>query len=141
VGQLVEAETGRHIWADKFDGRLADVFDLQDQVTASVVAAIEPSLRQAEIDRARRKPTERLDAYDCYLRALSHFYSLTREGIDQAIVLLDRAVAVDPHFALAKALAARCHAWRNPQGWASEPEEEKAIAGPAWSRGAPGERG
>jgi TolB-like protein len=78
TGQLVQGETGQHIWADKFDGELADVFDLQDQVTASVVGAIEPSLRQAEIERARRKPTERLDAYDCYLRALPHFYTLTR---------------------------------------------------------------
>jgi adenylate cyclase len=128
TGQLVQAETGQHIWADKFDGELADVFDLQDQVTASVVAAIEPSLRQAEIERARRKPTERLDAYDCYLRALPHFYALTREGVDEALVLLDRAIAIDPHFALAKALAARGYAWRNPHGWAAAPEEEKALA-------------
>jgi adenylate cyclase len=117
-----------HIWADRFDGELADVFELQDQVTASVVAAIEPSLRQAEIDRARRKPTERLDAYDFYLRALPHSYALTREGIDKAIELLDEALAIDPRFALAKALAARCYAWRNPQGWAAAPEEEKATA-------------
>jgi TolB-like protein len=127
-GQLVQAETGQHIWADKFDGELANVFDLQDQVTASVVAAIEPSLRQAEIERARRKPTERLDAYDCYLRALSHFYTLTREGIEEAIALLDRAVSIDPRFALAKALAARCYAWRNPHGWAPKQEDEKATA-------------
>ncbi|MFL5270040.1 MAG: adenylate/guanylate cyclase domain-containing protein [Stellaceae bacterium] len=128
TGQLIQSETAQHIWADRFDGEVADVFDLQDQITTSVVAAIEPSLRQAEIDRARRKPTERLDAYDCYLRALPHFYALTREGVDEAIVLLNRAIAIDPHFALAKALAARCYAWRNPQGWAAAPEEEKAIA-------------
>jgi len=128
TGQLIQAKTGQHIWANRFDGELADVFDLQDQVTASVVAAIEPSLRQAEIDRARRKPTERLDAYDWYLRALPHFYTLTREGMDEAIMLLDRAVAIDPHFALAKALLARCYGWRNPQGWAAAPEEEKATA-------------
>ena len=97
-------------------------------MTASVVAAVEPTLRQAEIDRARRKPTERLDAYDCYLRALPHFYTLTRAGIDEALVFLDRAAAIDPHFALAKALAARGYAWRNPQGWAAAPEEEKTIA-------------
>jgi adenylate cyclase len=128
TGQLIQAETGQHIWGDKFDGELADVFALQDQVTASVVAAIEPSLRQAEIDRARRKPTERLDAYDWYLRALPHFYTLTLDGVDEAIVLLGRAIAIDPHFALAKALAARCYGWRNPQGWAAVPEEEKATA-------------
>lgn len=128
TGQLIQGETAQHIWADRFDGEVADVFDLQDQITTNVVAAIEPSLRQAEIDRARRKPTERLDAYDCYLRALPHFYVLTREGVDAAIALLNRAIAIDPHFALAKALAARCYAWRNPQGWAAAPQEEKAIA-------------
>ena len=128
TGQLIRAETAQHMWADKFDGELADVFDLQDQMTASVVAAVEPTLRQAEIDRARRKPTERLDAYDCYLRALPHFYTLTRAGIDEALVLLDRAAAIDPYFALAKALAARGYAWRNPQGWAAAPKEEKTIA-------------
>jgi TolB-like protein/DNA-binding SARP family transcriptional activator/cytochrome c-type biogenesis protein CcmH/NrfG len=128
TGQLIQAEIGQHIWADKFDGELADVFELQDQITASVVAAVEPSLRQAEIERARRKPTERLDAYDYYLRALPHFYTLTRAGIDEALVLLDRAATIDPHFALAKALAARGYAWRNPQGWAAAPEQEKTIA-------------
>jgi adenylate cyclase len=128
TGQLIQGETGQHIWADRFDGELADVFNLQDQVTSSVVAAIEPSLRQAEIDRARRKPTDRLDAYDWYLRALPHFYALNRESLDRAIMLLDRAIAIDPHFALAKALKARCYAWRNPQGWATAPEEESATA-------------
>jgi TolB-like protein len=128
TGQLIQAETGMHIWADRFDGELADIFGLQDQVTASVVAAIEPSLRLAEIDRARRKPTERLDAYDWYLRALPQFYTLTREGVDEALVLLERAIAIDPRFALAKALAARSYAWRNPQGWAADPDEEKATA-------------
>ncbi|HEY9567374.1 MAG TPA: winged helix-turn-helix domain-containing protein, partial [Thalassobaculum sp.] len=79
TGQLIQAETGMHIWANRFDGGLADIFGLRDQVTASVVAAIEPSLRRAEIDRARRKPTEKLDAYDCYLRALPRLGTLTRE--------------------------------------------------------------
>jgi len=128
TGQLIQAETGMHIWANRFDGGLADIFGLRDQVTASVVAAIEPSLRRAEIERARRKPTEKLDAYDCYLRALPHFGTLTREGVGEAIALLDRAIAIDPHFALAKALAARCYAWRNPQGWADAPGDETATA-------------
>ena len=128
TGQLIEADTGLHVWADRFDGELADIFGLQDRVASSVVAAIEPSLRQAEIDRARRKPTGKLDAYDWYLRALPHFYTLTREGVDEAMLLLDRAIAIDPHFALAKALAARCYAWRNPQGWAAAPLDEKAAA-------------
>lgn len=128
TGQLIQAEAGTHIWADRFDGQASDVFDLQDKVVTSVVAAIEPSLRLAEIDRAYRKPTDKLDAYDWYLRALPHFYTLTRDGVDEAIALLDRAIAIDPRFALAKALAARCYAWRNPQGWATAPEEEKMLA-------------
>jgi adenylate cyclase len=128
TGQLIQAEAGQHIWADIFDGELADVFDLQDQVTSSLVAAIEPSLRQAEIERARDKPTERLDAYDYYLRALPHFYMLTRAGMENALALLAQAVAIDPNFALAKAFVGRCYAWRNPQGWAADPEEERATA-------------
>jgi adenylate cyclase len=128
TGQLVECETGKHIWADKFDGELLDVFDLQDRVTASVVAAIEPNVRHAEIERAGRKPTEKLDAYDCFLRALPPFYSLTREGVNAALALLERAMEIDPRFALAKALAARCYAWRNPQGWAADAPAEMAQA-------------
>ena len=67
TGQLIDASTGAHLWADRFDGGLEDIFDLQDQVTASVVGAIAPKLEQAEIERARRKPTENLDAYDYFL--------------------------------------------------------------------------
>jgi tetratricopeptide (TPR) repeat protein len=93
-----------------------------------VVAAIEPSLRQAEIDRARRKPTERLDAYDYYLRALPPFHARTVDGMTKAIELLEQAIAIDPDFALAKAFAARCYAWRNPQGWAPAPKEERDKA-------------
>jgi tetratricopeptide (TPR) repeat protein len=128
TGQFVECETGKHIWVDKFDGELLDVFDLQDRVTASVVAAIEPNVRHAEIERAGRKPTEKLDAYDCFLRALPSFYSLTREGVNAALGLLERAMEIDPRFALAKALAARCYAWRNPQGWACDAPAEIAKA-------------
>ena len=76
TGQLIDAATGAHLWADRFDGGLDDVFDLQDKVTASVVGAIEPTMRKAEIERARRKPVENLDAYDLYLRALSHLYAM-----------------------------------------------------------------
>ena len=82
-GQLIEAATGRHIWADRFDGDLADIFDLQDRITTSVVVAVEPSLRLAEIERAQRKPTDNLDAYDLYLQAfppstLTHGMDLRR---------------------------------------------------------------
>lgn len=128
TGQLIQAETGQHIWANHFDGELADIFELQDQVTSSLVAAVEPSLRQAEIERALGKPTGHLDAYDHYLRALPHFYTLTQDGMDRAIALLEQAIAIDPAFALAKAFVARCYAWRNPQGWAAAPDLETATA-------------
>jgi TolB-like protein/Flp pilus assembly protein TadD len=128
TGQLAETATGKHIWADKFDGELVDIFDLQDRVTKGVIAAMEPRLRHAEIERARRKSTDKLDAYDCYLRALPPFYSLTRAGVDEALKLLARAIEIDPRFALAKAQAARCYAWLNPQGWATDPEAERAKA-------------
>jgi TolB-like protein/Flp pilus assembly protein TadD len=126
--QLAETASGNHIWAGKFDEELANIFDLQDRVTKSVVAAMEPSLRHAEVERARRKPTDKLDAYDCYLRALPPFYSLTHEGVDEALKLLGRAIELDPRFGLAKAQAARCYAWRNAQGWAADPQAERAKA-------------
>ena len=79
TGQLIDTSTGAHLWADRFDGALEDIFDLQDQVTASVVDAIAPKLEQAEIERTRRKPTENLDAYDYYLRGLAAFHQWTKE--------------------------------------------------------------
>jgi hypothetical protein len=80
TGQLIDAQSGAHVWAERFDGTLADVFDLQDRLAEGVAGAIEPALRLAEIERARRKPTESLDAYDLYLRALPHAYAMTPEG-------------------------------------------------------------
>ena len=80
TGQLIDASTGAHLWADRFDGALKDIFELQDQVTASVVGAIAPKLEQAEIERAKRKPTENLDAYDHYLRGLVRIASMDQRG-------------------------------------------------------------
>jgi adenylate cyclase len=84
IGQLIEAETGRHLWADKFEGSLEDIFELQDRVTESVVGVLEPTLRVAEVARANAKPTENLDAYDLYLRALPFHYAMTQEGLEEA---------------------------------------------------------
>ena len=103
TGQLIDAATGAHLWADRFDGSLDDIFDLQDQVASSVVGAIEPRLRLAEIERASRKPTESLDAYDLYLRALAQTYKMTEEGVAEAIRLARRALELDPAFAPAMA--------------------------------------
>ena len=109
VGQLIDATTGAHIWADRFEGALDDVFDLQDRVTASVVGAITPKLEQAEIERAKRKPTESLDAYDLYLRALPLAWTFSAEETVKAIPLLDQALNLDPGYAAAHGLAAYCH--------------------------------
>ncbi len=126
-GQLIEAETGRHVWADRFDGTLDDIFELQDRVTEEVVGAIEPSLQQAEVKRSQAKPTGNISAYDLYLQALPKNYSFTREGSDAALALLRRAVAGDPGFAQGKAFTARCHSVRLGQGWASGDDVEEGI--------------
>jgi adenylate cyclase len=118
TGQLVDAETGAHLWADQFDGSLEDVFELQDQVTASVVGAIEPNLRAAEIERARRKPAENLRAYDLLLRALPHFYVYRRDRLEEAIRLLRRAIEIDPSYAPAPGYLAACQWQMVTQNWA-----------------------
>src|SRR5207302_2445999 len=96
TGQLIDTASGAHIWADRFDGVLDDMFELQDQIASSVVGAIEPKLRTAEIERASRKPTERLDAWDLYLRALAQIQKFSQPGRDAAVALLKKALAVDP---------------------------------------------
>jgi adenylate cyclase len=108
TGQLVEAATGMHLWADRFEGTLEDVFDLQDRMTASVVAAIEPNVRAAEIQRAQRKPAANLQAYDLLLRALPHLYGRTQAGSAEGVRLLQQAVAIDPSYALGLAYLAEC---------------------------------
>jgi TolB-like protein len=116
-GQLVSAETGALIWADRFDGEMSAVFDLQDRVTEGVVAAIEPNLQRAEIKRLRQHPTPHLDAYDLLLRAQQLEYELTAESLTAALRCLEHAIAIDPSYAPALGLAAYCHAERHFQGW------------------------
>jgi TolB-like protein/class 3 adenylate cyclase/Flp pilus assembly protein TadD len=117
TGQLIDASTGAHLWADRFDGGLEDIFDLQDQVTAKVVSAIAPKLEQAEIERSRRKPTESLDAYDYFLRGLASLHQWTRESTDEAQQLFYRSIQLDPGFAAAYGMAAWCFVWRKVNGW------------------------
>ena len=106
--QLIEAEGGGHLWADHFDGTLADVFDLQDQITAGVVGAIEPSVRKAEIERAKRKRPDDLDAYDLYLRAVAHMYGVTPQARAEAMTYVEKALAIDPNYAEVHGVAAWC---------------------------------
>jgi adenylate cyclase len=126
--QLIEAATGGHVWADRFDGEMADIFDLQDRITESVVGAIEPSLQRAEIARATAKPTESLDAYDLYLRALPQYYGFTKHGMGAAIANLRQALNIDPAYVRAMALLATVYNMRVDQGWGEPGDREAAIA-------------
>ena len=125
TAQLIEVETGAHLWADRFDGTLEDIFDLQDQVATSVAGVIEPTLRKAETQLASRKPTENLNAYDLYLRALA-VWDWEEAGLRQAIVLLNEALAIDPSYAAAAARIAYCRIWLQSRGFRVSDEE---IAG------------
>lgn len=154
TGKLVEAATGTHVWADRFDGDLADVFALQDQVTDSIVRAIAPTLRHAEIERAKRKPPGSLDVYDLYLQALPHWYAMTREGSDQGLELLKRALVIAPDYALAQMVRGQMLLFRTAQGWtnpadlhvpeiielahravACDPNDPEVLASSAWLMG------
>jgi len=127
TGQLVDTATGAHLWADRFDGGLDDIFDLQDQVTESVVGAIAPAVEKAEIERAKRKPTESLDAYALYLRGLARFYQFgNRQANDEALRLFNSAIELDPTFAAAYGRATLCYVWAKTNGWFSDTANEIA---------------
>src|SRR4029453_10121784 len=127
AGQLVDAVTGAHLWADRFDGGLSDVFDLQDQVTESVVGAIAPAVEKAEIERAKRKPTESLDAYTLYLRGLAKFYQFaSRQTNDEALRLFNGAIELDPDFASTYGRAATCYTQAKSNGWIAVTAKEIA---------------
>jgi hypothetical protein len=128
TGQLIDTTTGAHIWADRFDGALDDIFELQDQVASSVAGAIEPKLRRSEIDRATRKPTANLTAYDLYLRALAQTYRYTEKGLAEAVVLARQVVAIDPSHAPAVAMVGWCRVVQRVQGWGALSDEDKDEA-------------
>ena len=108
TGQLIDAATGAHLWADRYEGNLEDIFDLQDRVTSSVVGAIAPKLEFAEIERAKLKPTSSLDAYDYYLRGMAAFHQWAIEDNAKALNYFYRAIELDSEYAIAHAMAARC---------------------------------
>jgi TolB-like protein len=128
TGQLIDASSGMHLWAEHFDGALEDIFDLQDRVTASVVGAIAPKLEQAEIERAKHKPTENLDAYDYFLRGLAASHEMKRNALLEALRLFDKAIEFDSDFASPHGAAAFCYVIRKMNGWANDPATDMAKA-------------
>src|SRR5216684_2857564 len=125
IGQLIDAASGRHLWADRFEGDLSDIFALQDRMTESVVSAIQPKVLQTEIDSAVRRPNN-LSAYDLCLRAFPYIYSLTRGGSAEALRLVSRALEIDPRYGFAATLAGSCHFQNVTQEWAADPKSEIA---------------
>jgi len=128
TAQLIDAEAGTHLWADRFDGSLEDVFDLQDKVAVSVAGVIEPALQAAEIRRTAHRPTNDLTAHDLYLRALATINRQTRERTLEALRLLDQAIAIDRHYGPALGWAAHCQMRFNINGWTDEPETARRKA-------------
>jgi adenylate cyclase len=127
TGQLVDTATGAHLWADRIDGGLGEIFDLQDQVTESVVGAIAPAVEKAEIERAKRKPTESLDAYALYLCGSARLHQFSnRQANEEALRLFNSAIELDPDFATAYGRAAFCYAFAQGSGWSSDTANEIA---------------
>ncbi|CCB66452.1 winged helix-turn-helix domain-containing protein [Hyphomicrobium sp. MC1] len=124
TGQLIDATTGVQLWAERFEGTVDDIFELQDRIATSVAGAIAPRVELAEIERTRNKPTGSLNAYDCYLRGLAHVHRGTRESIDQALPLFERGIELDPEYASAYAMAGWCYFWRKVNGWCTDREWE-----------------
>ena len=128
IGQLIDAASGAHIWADRVEGLLDDIFELQDRVTECVVGAIEPKLRYAEIERAKRKRPENMDAYDYYLRALPASYKPTADHSAEALRLLEKGFAIDPNFPPANVIGAFLYFYRVAATWSTSPQEDRAKA-------------
>ena len=128
TAQLIDAQSGTNLWADRFDGSLEDVFDLQDRVAISVAGVIEPALQAAEMRRSAARPTTDLSTYDFYLRALATYFPITGERIFEALVLLEQAIAIDRHYGPALSLAAICHLQLTTNGWVEEAETVRRKA-------------
>jgi TolB-like protein/Tfp pilus assembly protein PilF len=132
TGQLVDTASGNHLWADRFDGALEDVFEFQDKVTTSVVSAIYPKMQQAEIARAQAKPTENLGAYDLYQRAVALMYEFSEKSHNRAVALLERAIAIDPRYSTAYGLMANLEQQRAMRNWSPFEEARARSLTAAW---------
>jgi adenylate cyclase len=128
VAQLIDATDGSHVWADRYEGEFADIFDLQDRVTEAIVGAIEPTITLSEIERAKRKRPDSLDAYECAMRAIPAVWSHDLEATAEGLRLAERAIAMDPTYPLPKALAAWCYAQRVTYMRTPLPAEDRAKA-------------
>jgi adenylate cyclase len=128
MAQLIDTSNGVHLWAQRFDGLVQDIFDLQDKITMGVVGPIAPRLERAEIERARRKPTERLDAYDYLLRGMADLQRSTKQSNETALQLFYKAIEIDSNFASALAMAARCYTLRKTNRWMLDPAQEAVEA-------------
>ena len=128
AAQLIDTGTGVHLWADRFEGNLEDIFDLQDRVTSQVVGAIAPRLEAAEIERVRRKPTASLDAYDHFLRGIAGLHRWSRAGNDEALIQFNQAIRIDPLYAAAYGLAARTYVQRRSGAWMIDRNHEIVVA-------------
>jgi tetratricopeptide (TPR) repeat protein len=131
TAQLNDTATGSHIWAERYDRSLADVFAAQDEITEAIVAAIEPQLYARESFRAQRKPPDNMDAWDLVMRALSHFWRVTRQDNVVAQALLEKAIAIDPNYGQALGVLAATYTFSFHMGWA-----ERATAVPLAERAA-----
>ena len=126
--QLIDATSGAHVWADRVDGAHEDVFDLQDRITERVAGALQPSIRVAEIERARRKRPQDLGAYDYAMRAMPYVWALEKEASMKALELLERALAIDPEYPLGLSLAGWCYAQRSVYNWTDDIESAQRDA-------------
>lgn len=127
-GQLIDSSTGTHLWADRFDGKLDEVFELQDQITTRVVGELITNVQVAEIERANRKPTTSLDAYDCYWRGLAEYWKISKPGSDAALAYFLKAIDLDQNFASAYGFAATVYAVRWQNRWMVDVARERAEA-------------
>ncbi len=128
TAQLIDARTGGHVWADRYDGTIDDIFALQDDITAKVLSAVGPELTLAEIRRARTERSESVHAWDRYLQALPPFYATNKAGFDEATALLRKAIDIDPRFSAAYAVLARCYVHAGQHAWGTGAREDIAKA-------------
>jgi len=128
TAQLIEAATGNHVWAERFDGQIEDIFELQDEITAKIVSALGPEMTMAEIERRRNRPRANYDAWDFYLQARPHHHAVTEADFNEAVALLNKSMAADPGFASAPALLGLCYVAAALHGWVERPRDAIAIA-------------